>query len=151
MGNYIKLFEKFIDIINWDILKKSTFKLKTDYYTARNHLIALIYFQLAKLDSLRDLHAFMKSDSDLKDTIRGVSLGSLSNYNNQIDCRVFIPIMNELIKTALDSLTPSERIKEFGSVKLIDSSTISMAIKYFEWAKFRSTKAGIKLHTEFDL
>jgi hypothetical protein len=31
--------------------------------------------------------------------------------------------MNELIKIALDSLTSSERIKEFGSVKLIDSST----------------------------
>lgn len=151
MGNYIKLFEKFIDIINWETLKKSTFKLKTDYNTAKNHLMALIYFQLAKLDSLRDLHVFMQSDSDLKSIIKGVSLGSLSNYNNYLDYKIFIPVMNELIKTALDSLTPSKKIKEFGNVKLIDSSTISMVITYFQWAKFRSTKAGIKLHTKFDL
>lgn len=59
--------------------------------------------------------------------------------------------MNELIHTALDSLTTNEKLKNFGSVKLIDSSTISMAITYFEWAEFRSTKAGIKLHTKFDL
>ncbi len=151
MGNYIKLFEKFIDIINWNTLKKSTFKLKTDYATAKNHLIALTFFQIAKLDSLRDLHAFMKSDSDLKDIIKGVSLGSLSNYNNFIDYNVFTPLMDELIQTAISSITPNEKIKKFGSVKLIDSSTISMVITYFKWAHFRSTKAGIKLHTKFDL
>lgn len=65
MGNYIKLFEKFIDIINWNTLKKSTFKLKTEYNIAQNHLKTLIYFHLPKLDSLRDIHAFMESDSDL--------------------------------------------------------------------------------------
>lgn len=59
--------------------------------------------------------------------------------------------MNELIHTALDSLTTNEKLKNFGSVKLIDSSTISMAFTYFEWAEFRSTKVGIKLHTKFDL
>lgn len=26
-----------------------------------------------------------------------------------------------------------------------------MAITYFQWAKFRSTKAGIKFHTKLDL
>lgn len=151
MGNYIKLFQKFIDIINWNTLKKSTFKLKTNYNITQNHLKTLIYFHLAKLDSLRDIHDFTDSDSELNDIIKGVSLGSLSYYNNNINYEVFTPIMNELIDTALSSLTANEKIKKFGSVKLIDSSTISMALTYYKWAKFRSTKAGIKLHTKLDL
>ncbi|APF28707.1 transposase IS4 family domain protein [Clostridium sporogenes] len=34
---------------------------------------------------------------------------------------------------------------------LIDSSTISTCIAYFKWAEFRASKAGIKVHTKFDL
>ncbi|WP_425446496.1 IS4 family transposase [Dethiothermospora halolimnae] len=151
MGNYIKLFEEFIDIINWNTLKKSTFKMNIDYNIAQNHLKALIYFHLAKLDSLRDIHSFMESNSGLKSLIKGISLGSLSHYNNNINYEILIPIMNELINTALKSITIDEKLKKFGAIKLIDSSTISMAITYFKWAKFRSTKAGIKLHTKFDL
>jgi hypothetical protein len=151
MDNYITIFEKLLDIINWDTLKKSTYKLKVDYNTAKNHLKALLYFHLAKLDSLRDIDDFMHSDSKLKETIKSVSLGSLSNYNNDINYNVYVPIVNELISIALDQLTVNEKIKKFGTVKLIDSSTISMGKTYFKWAEFRSTKAGIKLHTKFNL
>jgi IS4 transposase len=42
-------------------------------------------------------------------------------------------------------------MKKFGPVKLIDSTTISMCLKYFSWALFRKNKAGVKIHTKFDL
>src|SRR3712207_7423969 len=93
----------------------------------------------------------MQSDSKLKESIKSVSLGMLSNYNNHIDYNVYIPILNELISNTLEQLPISEKIKKFGTIKLIDSSTISMAKTYFQWAEFRSTKAGIKLHTKFNL
>lgn len=59
--------------------------------------------------------------------------------------------MQNLISRAITDLTVSERIKKLGNIKLIDSSTISMGLTYFKWAEFRSTKAGIKLNTKFDL
>ncbi len=37
------------------------------------------------------------------------------------------------------------------TVKLIDSSTISLCLSMFEWAKYRTAKGGIKLHTCFDI
>lgn len=151
MDNYIKIFDKFVDIINWDTLKISTYKLNVDYSIAANHLKTLMYFHLAELNSLRDISDFMESNSNLKETIKGVSLGSLSNYNNNIDFNVLIPTMQDLINRAMINLTIPERIKRLGNIKLIDSSTISMALTYFKWAEFRSTKSGIKLNTKFDL
>ena len=151
MSNYITIFEKLLDMINWNTLKKSTYKLDIDYNIASNHLKTHLYFHLAKLDSLRDIDDFMQSDSKVKESIKSVSLGMLSNYNNHIDYNVYIPILNELISNSLDQLPVSEKIKKFGTIKLIDSSTISMAKTYFKWAEFRSTKAGIKLHTKFNL
>lgn len=41
--------------------------------------------------------------------------------------------------------------KKFGAVKLIDLTTISMCIKFYQWALFRKNKANIKIHTKFDL
>lgn len=150
-NNYITIFEELLDIINWNLLKQSTYKLNIDYFTAQNHLKALIYFHIAKLDSLRDLHNFMQSDSDIKEIIQGVSLGSLSNYNNNINFEAYIPIMNEVIKKAMALLPINKDFQIPYPVKLIDSSTVGMTLTYFKWAEFRSTKAGIKLHTKYDL
>lgn len=150
-NNYITIFEELLDIINWNLLKQSTYKLNTDYFTAQNHLKALIYFHIAKLDSLRDLHNFMQSDSDIKEIIQGVSLGSLSNYNNNIKFEAYMPIMNEVIKKAMILLPINKDFQIPYPVKLIDSSTVGMTLTYFKWAEFRSTKAGIKLHTKYDL
>lgn len=151
MGNYTTIFEKLLDIIDWNTLKISAYKLDIDYSTVFNHLKTLLYFHLAKLDSLRDISDFMQSDSELKELIKSVSLGTLSNYNNYIDYNVYMPILNELISKALKQLPVNEKFKKFGTIELIDSSTISMAKTYFKWAEFRSTKAGIKLHTKFNL
>jgi transposase len=38
-----------------------------------------------------------------------------------------------------------------GNVYAFDSSTIDLCLSVFWWAKFRKTKAGIKLHTLFDV
>lgn len=59
MDNYIKVFDKFIDLINWETLEVSAYKLNVNYSIASNHLKALIYFHLAELNSLRDINDFM--------------------------------------------------------------------------------------------
>ena len=135
--NYTLVFQKIIDLIDWGKLKIFAYKLDINYITIENHLKSLVYFHIAELDSLRDINDFMKSPSELNQLIRGVSLGSLSNYNNKINYEVLLPIMNDIILKALISIPVNERIKKFGSVKLIDSTTVSMAMTYFNWAKFR--------------
>lgn len=42
-------------------------------------------------------------------------------------------------------------MKDIGLVKIIDSSTVSLCLSLFPWAKFRKSKGGIKLHTVYDL
>lgn len=58
--------------------------------------------------------------------------------------------MEKLIKTAIQTLTKDERLAKFGTTKMIDSTTVSMCLTFFEWAKFRSTKSGFKMHTSID-
>lgn len=111
MDNYITIFEKLLDIINWDTLKISAYKLDIDFNTAVNHLKTFLYSHLAKLGSLRDIDDFMQSDSKLKESIKGVSLGTLSNHNNYIDYNVYVSILNELVSNALEKLPASDKLK----------------------------------------
>ena len=53
------------------------------------------------------------------------------------------------------SLAQRKRIdKEFdlsGTFKAFDSTTIDLCLSLYDWTKFRSTKSGIKVHTQLDI
>ena len=38
-----------------------------------------------------------------------------------------------------------------GAADALDSTTIGLCLALFPWAKFRTTKAGVKMHTLLDL
>ena len=155
MVDYIKLFDKIIEFINWDTLKHTAFKLNTDNkvskFFTKDHLKSMIYHHISQKDSLRDLSFGISMSSKLKETVASVSLSTLSYHNNKRNYEVFLPVLNELINKVLNTCSVNESLKRFGSIKLIDSTTISMSLNLYQWALFRSTKAGIKIHTRFDL
>jgi hypothetical protein len=153
--DYIKLFEKFIDLINWEALQFSSFKLNTDYKVSKfftsDHLKTMIYYHVSQKDGLRDTKDCGCMSLRLKEIVKSVSLSTLSHHNNKRNFEVFLPVMSELIGKALNTVSVNETLKKFGPIKLIDSTTISMCLTFYEWALFRKTKSGVKIHTKFDL
>jgi hypothetical protein len=153
--DYIKLFDKFIELIDWRTLQHSTLELNTDYKVSKfftsEHLKTMIYYHLQQKDSLRDVYDSITTSSKDQEILTSVSLSTLSYHNNNRDYEVFLPVLSELIKKALNTSSMNEALKKIGPVKLIDSTTISMCLTFYEWALFRKTKAGVKIHTKFDL
>lgn len=155
MVDYIKLFEKFIELINWKTLQYSSFKLNTDHKISKfftsDHLKTMIYYHIGQKDGLRDTNDCSCMSLRLKEIVKRVSLSTLSHHNKNRNFEVFLPVMNELINKALNTVSVNETLKKFGPIKLIDSTTISMCLTFYEWALFRKTKAGVKIHTKIDL
>lgn len=87
MGDYITIFDKFIELINWNTLQYSTFKLNIDYkiseFFIKNHLETMIYFHLAEHKGLRDIVDSVALSSRLKTLVKSVSLGTISHYNSK--------------------------------------------------------------------
>ena len=87
--------------------------------------------------------------------IRGkVAKSTLADANNKRDWRIWRDYVNTLIPEARtlykDQTIPvDEEIN--ATVYAFDSSTITLCLSVFEWAHFRKTKSGIKLHTQVDL
>ena len=80
---------------------------------------------------------------------------AMSDGNRKRYWRVFESLYYRLLshyKTVLRKHHNTHIIKEIKdkSVKLIDSSVISLCLAMFDWAEFRTAKGGVKLHTVWD-
>jgi hypothetical protein len=78
---------------------------------------------------------------------------TLSNANESWDWRIFSDFAWILINEA-KSLCANDNSLDLeidNPVFAIDATVIDMCLSLFNWANFRSTKAGIKLHVQLDL
>ena len=76
----------------------------------------------------------------------------MSDSNAKRDWQVFKPLYYKLLSHCNSVLLRHGKqrdIKEIQGkvIKIIDSTTISVCLSLFEWAKFRTAKGGIKIHT----
>lgn len=122
---------------------------RTRTLTCWDQLVALLFCQLAGRQSLRDLVEGFNSKKAQHyhlgtDVIRK---SSLADANRNRPVKIFQETFFYLLEKTRAKLAKTE-INEM--VRLIDSTTIDLNLNQFEWAKFRSSKAGIKLHTVYD-
>ncbi len=80
---------------------------------------------------------------------------TMSDGNKNRDWRIFELLYFRLIKhyeCILKARHLSKVIDEIKdqSIKIIDSTTISLCLSMFDWAKFRTAKGGLKIHTCWD-
>jgi transposase len=81
-----------------------------------------------------------------------VSKSTLADANEKRDWRIYADFAQVLIHIARELY----RNDDFGveldeTVYALDASTIDLCLSLFPWARFRKTKAAIKLHTLLDL
>ena len=119
-----------------------------------NHLLVLMFGQLTGCATLREL-----TDITIAHAKKSIFLGfgrnpinrqMLSKANTLRDHRIF-----EEFAFYMVGIAQSKRItKEFelhGRFYAIDSTTIDLCMSVFRWAEFRSTKSGIRIHTQIDI
>jgi len=84
---------------------------------------------------------------------RSFNKSILSRANESRDWRIFRDYALKLIEQARELCKDDNlfNLKLKGKVYALDATTINLCLDVFWWAKFRSTKAAIKLHTLPDL
>ena len=119
-----------------------------------NHLLVLMFGQLMGCGSLRELTditiAHAKKSKHLGFGHHPINRQMLSKANTLRDNHIF-----EEFAFYMVAMAQSKRItKEFelhGRFYAIDSTTIDLCMSVFRWAEFRSTKSGIRIHTQIDI
>jgi len=115
----------------------------------------MAFAQLTWRESLRDIEACLAANQP-KLFHMGIKApparSTLADALNLRDWRIYHALAQRLIARAraLYALEPSVLGLD-ASVYALDSTTIDLCLRLFDWAPFRSTKAAVKLHTLLDL
>ena len=132
---------------------KGNYKVIT--FTCLDQFLCMAFAQLTYRESLRDIEACLRVAKPklYHMGIRGnVSRNTLAHANENRDWRIYADFAQVLIKIARELYANEDfglELKQ--AVYAFDSTTIDLCLSVFPWAKFRKTKAAVKLHTLLDL
>lgn len=122
--------------------------------TAWNQLLVLMFGQLDGCNSLRELTdittAHSRKSFHLGFGRTPINRSQLSKVNQLRDYRIFEEFAYYMVKLAQKKCIDKEFVL-YGKFYAFDSTTIDLCMSLFEWARFRSTKSGIKVHTQIDV
>jgi hypothetical protein len=133
---------------------RGDFKVKT--FTCQDHFKVMAFAQLSHRESLRDIEICLRAMQPKlyhMGISSSVSRNNLSNANEVRDWRIYADFAQVLISHARQLYADEDFGKDLADLTLyaLDASTIDLCLSLFPWARFRRTKAAIKLHTLIDL
>ncbi len=124
-------------------------------FTCWNQYLAMAFAQLTYRESLRDIEACLGSLQGKLYHLgfRGkVARSTLADANESRDWRIFADFAQRLIITARRLYASDPMGVDLDqSLYALDSTTIDLCLSLFPWAKFRTHKAAVKMHTLLDL
>ena len=123
------------------------------HFSCWNQLLVMMFGQLSNRDNLRCLILVIEAHSQKKFHLgfgKNVTRSNLSKANEKRNSKIFEDYAYYLIDIARKRRA-NNNFEIEGKVYAFDSSTIDLCLYVFWWAKFRTTKAGIKLQTLYDI
>jgi hypothetical protein len=138
------------------LVKRYEGNYKVKDFSCWKQYLCMTFGQLTHRESLSDTILCLQANAD-KTYHLGigdvVSKSTLSTANENRSYLIYFDLAMLLIKQAKQIyLGDSDlEVELANNVFAIDATTIDLCLPTFHWATFRSTKGGIKLHTQLDL
>jgi len=157
-GKYV--FAQLLQFVSKYEFEKCVKRYKGDYHVRDlncwNQFVQLFFGQLTSRNSLRDICTCLKAHKSKLYHLgitQNVNQSTLSRANERRDWRIFADFGEYLIKLVrpLYANSPIPNIDIDNDIFALDSTTISLSIKLFSWAKGKYSRGAVKIHTLLDL
>ncbi|MGO3307399.1 IS4 family transposase [Sphingobacterium sp. JB170] len=152
----INVFSQILSLINREVFNLLVRKYDSDKHhkgiNSWTHLVSMLFCHLSSADSVRDISNGLRSTTGNMRHMgisRVPSKSNLSYMNAHRDHSLF----RDLYYRLLDDLWQKQthRRSELRQLKrqvfLMDATVIPLCLSVFDWARFRSAKGAVKLHT----
>jgi hypothetical protein len=157
-GQYV--FSQVMSFVSHNDFNGCVSRYEGDYrvreFSCWKQFLCMSLGQLLHRESLSDTVLCIKSNTDKLYHLgigNAVDKSTLSRANEHRDWRIFHDFAMLLIGQARQLYGVSSQLEVVvkGNVFAIDATVIDLCLSVYSWAKFRKTKAAIKLHTQLDL
>lgn len=118
------------------------------------HLVSMLFCHFAKSKSVRDISNGLRSATGNLNHLgiqRAPSKSTISYQNKNRSWELFRDYYYLLLES-LGQQAGFKRVKFHikNKIFLLDSSTISLCLSLFDWAKYKTSKGAVKMHTLLD-
>ena len=135
-------------------IENNGFKPKRKYrsFNRWDQFVTMFFAQISGRDSLRNIveHFKFQSRKLYHLGINMVKRSTLSDANKNRSADFFQSLFEHQYLKLKAILPDKKKFKFKNNLYLLDSTTIDLCLTLFPWAKFRKTKAGVKMHTLLD-
>jgi hypothetical protein len=154
----ISLFGQIIQKLDCSIFNRLVKEHKTDKhekgFNSWSHLVSMLFCHLAKSQSLRDISNGLRSATGNLNHLGNLLAPSKSTLSYQNKHRNW-ELFKDYYYSLSDYLGQQAGFKQVKfKIKskrfLLDASTSSLCLSLFDWAKYKTIKGAVKLHTLLD-
>ena len=128
---------------------------KVQHFSCWDQFLAMAFAQVTFRESLADIEICLRSRREQLYHLgfrSPVAHSTLADANSTRDWRIYADLAQGLIRRARKLYAHEPLGLELDhTIYALDSTTIDLCLSLFPWARFRSTKAAIKLHTLLDV
>lgn len=154
----LTLFSQIISKLNRHSFQRIVNKKQTDKhqkgYNSWTHLVSMLFCQFAKSQSVRDISNGLRSATGNLNHLgiqKAPSKSTISYQNKHRSWELF----QEYYYHLFEHLGQQARFKRVkfrikSKIFLLDSTVISLCLSLFDWAKYKTSKGAIKMHTLLD-
>ena len=128
---------------------------KVRHFSCWDQFLAMAFAQITFRESLADIEICLRSRQEQLYHLgfrSSLAHSTLADANSARDWRIYADLAQGLIRRARKLYAHEPLGLELDhTVYALDSTTIDLCLSLFPWARFRSTKAAVKLHTLLDV
>lgn len=154
----ITLFSQIIKKIERSSFNKLVKDIQTDKHSkgfnSWTHLVSMLFCHFAKSQSVRDISNGLRSATGNLNHLgieKPPSKSSISYQNARRDWKLFRAYYYKLLQTlGQQAFRKRVKFRIKSKIFLLDSTTISLCLSLFDWAKYKTAKGAIKMHTLLD-
>lgn len=154
----LNLFSQIISKIDKNAFRKLVLEKQTDKhqkgYNSWTHLVSMLFCQFSKSQSVRDISNGLRSATGNLNHLgveKAPSKSTVSYQNKHRDWTLFRDFYYHLqghLSHLAGFKQTTFRIKS--KIFLLDSTTISLCLNLFDWARYKTNKGAVKMHTLLD-
>ena len=156
------VFKQILDLIPYSLLRRSINKYKSDKscsaYFTYDQLASMLFGQLNRCLSLREIAMGIDQSPEFLADIgleQSPAKSTMCDGNAKRDYRVYEDLYLSLCKYYKTQLSKRPEYKVIDEIqgkhiKIIDATIMSVCLRLFSWAEYRTAKGGIKAHVSLD-
>jgi len=157
MNQFSTVLNQLLQFLPQQEFEKAISGYKSDryvkYFKTKSLFVVHLFAQIRKKDSLRDIICGLEQHRNkwYHIGIEKIKRSTISDANNRVPYQVYERLFYALLKKFEGKQYEAKEFKFKNPLYALDASIFDLSLSVFEWAKFRRTKGGIKLHNLFDI